>query len=189
MAERGGNVPQDRDGNQVRMAFALEQWVPVAIDSLVEAAGTYNGYITYKQLTDAVQDITGITHKGGIQNWSGQLLEPIVLHCHRKGLPPLTSLCVHADGTVGVGYRAVLREAGEPIPESLDELDDHAAAARLECYSFFGAELPPGGGKPTLTPKVRAARDRKKAANPVPPKLCTIHFMQLPLTGICSECD
>lgn len=182
-------MPQDREGNQVRMASALEQWVPVAIDRLTEVAKTYNGYITYKQLTGAVQETTGITHNGGIQNWSGQLLEPIVLHCHRKALPPLTALCVHADGTVGIGYRAVLREAGEPIPETLGELDDHAAAARLDCYRFFGAELPAGGGEPTLTPKVRAARDRKKAAEPVPPKLCPSHYTQLPVTGICSECD
>ncbi len=181
-------MPHDRDGNYVKMVDALEKWIPVAFDRLVEVAKTYNGFITYKELTNAVQEATGVTHKAVLSNWSGSLLEPIVIRCRRENLPPLTALCVKEDGTVGDGYRAVLREAGLPIPTDLAELDDHAAIARLQCHQFFGAALPPGGGEPTLTPRARAARERKKVTEPQPPKLCPIHFIQLPATGICDSC-
>lgn len=123
----------------------------------------------------------------------GSLLGPIVRRCKEEGWPPLTALVVPADDhSVGAGYEEVLRAAGEPIPEGEDklaELDEHAPAARLDCYRHFGAELPEDGGVPTLTPRVKAARQAKKAAEPKPEKLCPIHHLVLPSSGRCDQCD
>ena len=37
----------------------------------------------------------------------------------------------------------------------------HAAVERLACYRYFGAQLPPDGGKQRLTPQVAAKRQQR----------------------------
>lgn len=84
-------------------------------------------------------------------NWIGDVLGRVITVCTRNGWPQLTSLCVTSDGTVGAGYRFALiaaegissHMARENAPHELDDLDEHAARTRFECYRFFGAELPP----------------------------------------------
>jgi hypothetical protein len=182
-------VPYDKDGNYMSLDAAIDVFLLVAFDELVRTAKVYNAVITYKELAQKVKEATGIRYDAQLY-WLGRLLGPLVARCAKEGLPPLTSLVVHAEGTVGAGYREVLEVAGEPVPDDLDVLDDHAALARLECYKFFGAELPPGGGKPTLTPRAKAARDYKRAQakRDEPPKVCPTCFTVLPATGICDNC-
>lgn len=168
---------------------AIEAFLPVAFEELVSTAKVYNAVITYKELAQKVKEATGIRYDAQLY-WIGRLLGPLVARCAEEGLPPLTSLVVHTDGTVGAGYREVLEVAGETVPNDLDALDDHAALARLECYKFFGAKLPPDGGQPTLTPRAKAARDYKRAQakRDEPPKVCPTCFTVLPATGICDNC-
>lgn len=146
-------MPNDAEGRYLSVAEAMKEWGPVAFDALVDVAKTYNAYITYKDLTDLVQEVTGITYGALVSNWSGNLLSYVLHRAVRESLPPLTSLCVSAEGTVGKGYAEVLQAYGKPVPNDLDSLNDEAAMHRLECYRFFGADLPPGGGVPSLTPK------------------------------------
>ena len=76
-------------------------------------------------------------------NWIGNLLARVIDHCVTAGTPQLGALCVKEDGTVGEGYRHAVLASGSTIDElNLDQLDDHAAKMRLECYRHFGAELP-----------------------------------------------
>lgn len=99
---------------------------------------------------------------------------------------------------MGEGYRyAIVAEKsarGEDDPtsgdETIEELDDHAARTRLECYRYFGADIPPGGREPTLTPKVKKTRELKKAKAraEAPPKVCAVHNLVLPVSGVCCEC-
>jgi hypothetical protein len=121
-----------------------------------------------------------------------------------------STMCVTAEGTVGNGYRAVIAaeksqdtdeshdddapagdEGVDEGSESFEQLDDHAARTRLDCYRYFGASLPPGGGEPTLTPQAKAARDWKRAQAKLaePPKVCPIHYVTLPVTGVCDLCE
>ena len=173
------------------MQDALDAWEPFAIALLMETAKRYNGFVTYTELSHAVQTRSGITHKGLLTNWIGGLLQRVIYHCRDNDLPHLSSLCVTADGTVGTGYSNVPLLLGDVESTSLDQLDDHAARMRLECYRYFGAELPPGGGEPTLTPKAKAAREWKFAQAKMarPPEICPVHFITLPATGRCDECD
>ncbi|MBE1552928.1 hypothetical protein GGC64_007020 [Mycobacterium sp. OAS707] len=173
------------------MNAALDAWEPYAVALLKEAAKKYNGFVTYKQLGDTVQAQSGIRHNGLLTNWIGSLLERVINHCLNEELPQLSALCVKEDGTVGEGYRhAASAGGGEASTLDLDQLDDHAAKTRLECYRFFGAALPPGGGEPTLTPKAKAAWDWKKAQAKLdePPRVCPTCFVTLPVTGICDNC-
>lgn len=176
---------------------AMKYWHPVAYDRLQEVAKTYNAYITYKDLGDHVMEVTGITY-GATYRWVGKLLGPIVHRCIKDGYPPLTSLVVHQDDhSVGEGYDENFRALGIPVPPKTDMatklaiLDEHAAVARFQCYRYFGAELPAGGGEPTLTPKIRAARDAKiaKAKAEQPRPVCPTHFIELPVSGVCEMCN
>lgn len=192
-------MPQDKDGKKVAMQDAFNIWEPPAVEMLTQTARRYNGFVTYAQLAEYVQAQSGVTHNGLIMNWIGDVLGRVITVCTKNGWPQLTSLCVTSDGTVGAGYRFAL-SAAEGIssdkPEKgeshgLDDLDEHAARTRLECYQFFGAELPPDGGRPTLTPKAKAARQYKKAQAKLdaPLKLCPGCHQALPVTGQCDNCD
>lgn len=133
-------MPYGKDGEPVSMQSALDAWEPYAIALLKDTATTYNGFVTYKRLGDAVQERSGIRNKGLSTNWIGGLLARVVDHCVRAGVPQLGALCVRADGTVGEGYRQALLAVGSAgDDENRDQLDDHAAQFRLECYRHFGA--------------------------------------------------
>ena len=139
-------MPYDDDGESVSMQSALDAWDPHAVALLTDTARTYNGVVTYKQLGEAVQEQSGIRHKGLLTNWIGSLLARVIDHCVRAGTPQLSALCVKEDGTVGEGYRHALLAAGSTDDQlNLDQLDDHAAHMRRECYRHFGTGLPPTG--------------------------------------------
>ena len=145
-------MPYDNDGESVSMQSALDAWEPHAVALLADTARTYNGVVTYTQLSEAVQEQSGIRHKGLLTNWIGSLLARVIDHCIRAGTPQLSALCVKENGTVGEGYRHALSAAGSRVDElNRDQLDDHAAHMRRECYRHFGDGLPPTGV--TTSPK------------------------------------
>ena len=174
------------DGTKVEFSDALEAWVPIAYDALVETARRYNRWTTYLELTERVQQVSGIRTKMLIGNWSGKLLERVAQLAADSGEVPLTSLCVHQDGTIGSGY---LR-APKSIPvEPEADVDELAAEHRWLCYRKYAVDLPPDGGTPALTPKVAEARARRVAQKRPPAKLCPDHFIELSATGVCSMCE
>lgn len=120
--------------------------------------------------------------------WIGDVLGRVSADCARRGEPLLSALCVNTEGSVGEGYRgAVIDIRGELV----GDVDDHAASERLACYRYFGAELPDDGGRPQLTPRIRASRTtaRKVAAAASPRPTCPTCHLQLPATGVCDNCD
>lgn len=134
----------------------------------------------------------GITHSLVISNWIGDVLNRVVKYCDANGTPHLSSLVVQEDGLVGDGYLAVIGRVNLITGRlTLDELDDHAAKERLECYRYFGAELPPDGGRPSLTHKAKPKRDDKKAEakREAPLVMCGSCNQVLPSTGQCDYCD
>lgn len=179
------------DGSAVPFKDAVTAWAEVAHDVLTDTATHYNDIVTYKELSEKVQDIAGIRTRMQMRNWIGRVLGAVVDECALSGKPPLTALCVTQNQTVGEGYRYVLETAGEPIP---DDLDHHAAEARLTCYRTYCTNLPADGGVPTLPPQVataRAAAAARKAAASQPEKveLCPEHHLVLPRSGQCAYCD
>jgi hypothetical protein len=177
------------DGAAVPFAEARGEWADVAYDVLRDTAGRYNDYVTYSDLAARVQAQSGIQTRMQMRNWIGQVLVSVADRCVPDTERQLTSLCVTTvDQTVGDGYAHVLKLRGEPLP---DDLQLHAAAARLECYEFYGAVIPAGGGRPTLPPKVaklRAAAAAKRREE-MPPVLCVKCNVQVPKSGRCDHCD
>jgi hypothetical protein len=141
--------------------------------------------VTYGQLAGRLFDETDIETRSQVGNWIGKVLKVVADECHRRGEPHLTALCVRTTEEVGPGYAYVIELSGEPLPEALDA---HAAEARLACYRYFGAQLPADGGRPTLTRRVAAERERQARRQPRPVAVCSTCFLQLPTTGRCDSC-
>lgn len=174
------------DGAKAKFADAMAAWVPIAHEVLVQAASTYNRTTTYKELTDVVQERSAIRTKMLIGNWSGKLLEQVAVRAAEADEPPLTSLCVHQDGTIGEGYA----RAPKSVPSDPDTaVDDLAAQHRLLCYQRYADDLPADGGTPTLTHQVVESRARHAKTQVRQRAICPVHFMELSARVVCGECE
>lgn len=187
---KGPGTYRVSDGSPVDFQEAISAWTAAALPVLELVAHTYRATITYKELADEVQETTGIRTRVLMMHWIGQVLGGASRQSHRRGQPMLSALCVHSDGTVGEGYgEAVVENYGGSPPA---DLDMHAAEERLRCYQYFGADLPPGGGTPALTPQVAARREWKasqaRPQNPDQPSCPRCHIT-LPVSGICDYCS
>jgi hypothetical protein len=179
---------RESDGSAVAFQAAKRAWAEAARSALLRTATVYHGWISYGDLAEEVQRVSGIRTRALMHYWIGEVLGMVSHQCHARGEPLLSSLCVDASGSVGPGYRSLLSELGAS-PDSGD-LDEHAAAERLRCYQHFGAALPVDGGRPALTPKLKAVRERaRQRSRPVcERKYCPRCHVMLPLSGQCDFC-
>jgi hypothetical protein len=119
------------------------------------------------------------------RHWIGKVLGSVARDRRAPDEPMLTSLCVHADGTVGSGYGEAVLEREGATPSALDL---HAAAERLACYRWFGATMPADGGKPTLTKQLAAKRPSVARAMQAPRRQCPNCFVEVAANGVCGIC-
>ena len=188
----GAGTYVEASGDPVEMRDAKAVWVPLARESLLRTAKTYNGYITYKDLAEEIQTKSGIRTKQLTHHWIGKVIGVVSIDCHELDEPLLSSLCVYQNGSVGAGYGTALDETyGGPRP---DDLDLAAADERLKCYRHFGAQIPQDGGQPTLTPMLAALRMNKRATASRARKMiedvrdiCPECHVRLPSSGVCGS--
>jgi len=177
------------DGSYVDYSAAIAAWTAAALPVLERVAGAYHATITYRQLGDEVQDVTGIHTRVLLMNWIGQVLGGASRESHRRGQPMLSALCVHSDGTVGDGYGQAIAENYRCEPPW--DLDMHAAQERFRCYQLCGAVLPAGGGEPALTSQVAARRAwaaERMRADVSSHRYCPGCNLTLPISGNCEYC-
>lgn len=174
------------DGSPVTFADAVAMWVPLAYAELVATAHRYRAVTTYKALSEHVQERSGVRTRQLLTNWIGKLLEQVAVAAKLNDEPPLTSLCVRQDGTIGDGYAKAPKSVVD-IPG--EDIEYYAANHRLLCYRKYALDLPADGGEPTLTNQERDRRARKVAQRPVSQPVCTSCSMVLPATGACDYCD
>jgi hypothetical protein len=174
------------DRARVQFSYALASWVPFAYDDLLATARTYNGYVTYLELSEHVQELSGIRTRMLLTNWIGQLLEQVAAHAKANGEPPLTSLCVRQDGTIGPGYA---RAPKSVVDTPGEDIEYYAAQHRLLCYQKHATDLPADGGHPELTKAEQQRRARKHAQEPARRAVCPVHFTELPASGQCDDCE
>ena len=116
------------------------------------------------------------------------------------GDPPLTSLCLKTDGTVGTAYWRTPIAEGLTMPELVGEPDVEADAAehRLMCYRAYATDLPESGGVARIPEQVIVRRERADRAaertraakrEDEPQPVCPSCFTQLPASGVCWQCD
>jgi hypothetical protein len=103
-----------------------------------------------------------------------------------RGEVPLTALCVHKDGTIGLGYMRAPKSVDVDPTADVDEL---AADHRLLCYQKSAVDLPADGGKPTLTPKVSEAPRKTPSAAPSGGQPVPQALHRRSATGECGLCD
>jgi len=162
-------------------------WAEAARPILIDVAQHYNAVITYKDLAEEAQRVTGVRGSQQMHYWIGDVLGRVSRESFSRGEPLLSSLCVKADGTVGERYAVAVAETTDDLTA---DADDHAAAQRLACYRFFEAsDLPNDGGQPTLTPQLTARRARAKKVRlaEVPIDVCPSCNQQLPATKVCDN--
>jgi hypothetical protein len=178
---------QGPDGAVISWPEAQSAWSVVARDALVKVAANYGSFVTYKELAGQMQDETGIRTRSLVHNWIGAVLRSVTDTQVGTDEPLLTSLVVRADQTIGVGFGDVVEERDGVAPEDPEQ---RAAEERLACYRYFGATVP-DGGRPALTPKVKAARLAEHEARRLaePAKVCPTCHVQLPRTGRCDACS
>ncbi len=175
------------DGSEVSTSDARQAWADAAKPILEGVAGTYNATITYAELAEQVQESSGVVTSQLMRYWIAKVLT-LVTEASGEG-PMLAALCIRHDGSIGGGYGEAAGRARGEVPE---DVELHAAGERLACYEAFGATMPNGGGRPTLTPEVSARRERARSARgepAIPRTTCPTCFMLLPPTGQCDECD
>lgn len=143
------------DGTQVPHSDAIELWADAAYEVLKDVATRYNSVITYADLRDKIQAKTGISTEMVLPNWIGSVLERAAQKAVDNNEPPLTSLCVKADGLIGEGYHHAPKIVTVSPSTDTQQL---AAEHRLLCYQAFAKNLPSDVGKPTLTPKAEIQR-------------------------------
>lgn len=191
---------RESDGSPVQFADALRAWTRVGYDYLLETATQYNATITYKDMAEQVQAITGIRTSTTTAHLVNKVLELCAIQAASNGEPPLTSLCVHADGTVGNAYwRTPTAENVElPTVAADSDVEMHAAEHRLLCYRKYSPLVPADGGTPTLPERLTLKRERAErsaekkriaAQEDAPRPVCPTCFTQLPTTGVCWHCE
>ncbi|MET8873056.1 hypothetical protein [Nocardia sp. NPDC004604] len=179
------------DGDPVSLREATVAWAIAAHAELAEIATGYGHFITVGELAERVQDVSGVQTGAPTRTWMAAILRKVARRCHNAGEPPLTSLCVQDNHTVGDTYKYVLELAGLPIP---NDLELHASYARWQCYEHYGATMPVDLAVPPLIPKVAGRRHSAGAtaqeAKPQPtrPAVCAQCFIQLPASGTCQYC-
>lgn len=173
------------DESKVDFSDAVAAWIPLAYDELITTARRYRGVITYLELSEHVQKISGIRTRMLLTNWIGKLLEEVARRAKMNGEPPLTSLCVHQDGTIGPGYARAPKAATD---EPGEDIEIYAAEHRLLCYQKYADDLPADGGAPALTKAENERRARKAARAPVRGPVCPECSTELPASGRCDYC-
>jgi len=126
---------------------ARATWGLTARERLLTAAKDYHATVSYKELADFVQERSRVRTTQLHMHWIGDVLRRVSVACIERGEPLLSALCVDSRGRVGPGYTVVVEDHRR---EPLSHADEHAARERLQCYRYFGAALPDGGGVPAM---------------------------------------
>ena len=166
------------DGTRVDFADAMDRWVPLAHEILVQTAKTYNATTTYKQLTEAVQEARASAREL-ITHWIGKLLERVARRV--EGQPPLTSSAsIRTERSAGY-FQAPRAVADTPTPTSRN-----SPPSTGSCYQRYARTCPRGGAPPSP----RRSRGAIPPSTPTArPATCPIHYVELSATGVCSDCD
>ncbi len=179
-----------RDAAEIGVEESRAAWAEAARPILIGVAQHYHAVITYKDLAEEAQRVTGVRGSQQMHYWIGDVLSRVSRESFSRGEPLLSALCVKADGTVGERYALAVAETTADLT---GDADDHAALQRLACYRHFEApDLPADGGSPALTPQLvaRRARAKKVRLAEAPIDVCPKCHQQLPATKVCDNyCD
>jgi len=182
-------------------------WALAARMHLEDRAATYHGIVRLGELAEVVQERTRIRTRATAGSWLPDVLWRTMEENADKGEPFLAALAVDDTGRVPPAYGGCVEHLRGG---SVTDADRQAAEERLDCYRWFGATLPEGGGEPgprpaqavrrasaprpaTFAPRrtsaAAAPRTTRVAKSDVVPKICPRCFMALPASGICDTCD
>lgn len=220
---------------KIPVEAGIPRWSRAAVELLTETATDYNRVLTTNDFARQVQNRAGAWANVTSKTWVRKVLHVVTLKCVKEGWPHLAALVVRpSDGKPGPWYFDVLAETG---PGDAPDEAHHAAAQRLECYRYFGADVPEDAEPAVdalrrqrtvqhLAPKAGAARRpagqtraaaqadsateagaakspgrstsarstsaRSTSTRSAPTErrgeVCPTCFMEMPVSGVCSNC-
>lgn len=162
---------QTIDHRSITPHEARREWALHAHDVLEEVARRYGRSVTHGDLAAEVQRRSGICTDLDPDAWVDDVLEQVAERCKDSGEPRLIAL-VDRPG------------AGQA---------DVVSAARMDCYSAYGAKIP-AVKTPRRTTRARAGATSEPVRKPVKPEdrirpICPRCFVEVPATGVCDSCD
>ncbi|MFC0581986.1 hypothetical protein [Micrococcoides hystricis] len=169
----------------------LPLWTEAALEKLKDIASVFGSTIYYSELAQDIQHHTGAHTRSAFRNWIGKVLESVDKVCRAESLPPLASLAVRqADGRVGAGYDHNIKAAGQDAAGDPFERNRQAVFDRLECYRSYCSSVP-ADAEEILQAQVRKSNSKpsRKKSVEKPAAICQDCFIQLPMTGICPNCE
>lgn len=199
---------------KIPVESGIPRWSRAAVALLSETATDYNRVLTTNEFAEEVQRRAGAWANVTSKTWVRKVLGVVTLKCTKEGWPYLASLVVRpSDGKPGPWYFDVLAETG---PGTAPDEVHHAAEQRLACYRHFDAEVPQDA-EPTLNPlrerrrvhhldaapsaprrsptsraasaATRSTAPRKHATEERRGQVCPTCFMEMPLSGVCTNCS
>ena len=154
---------RERDARAMTGAQAYGAWVPAAGEILTELAPQYPATVTQAEFAAALQDRTGISAgQVPLGEWLGKVMADVGKH---DGGEQLLRLIQLPPGAV-----AASKKTGR------------AKTAKATTVSATT------DGQPTQSPKA-TRKPAKPRVEEVEIAVCPIHFLQLPASGQCAECD
>lgn len=201
-----GSPADHHDSEEITLDQAVLEWVPFAYEALKNTAERFNALITRDALAEYVQAESGISTDEPHKAWLQQVISLSAARAASQGEPPIASVCIRNDGTIGATYaklttaptvEAVERATGTRLVDLERDVDLYAAEHRLLCYRTFAkdvpddavATLPPVLALRRIRADARAQRQAQTARAEAPRPVCMSCFTQLPANGVCSHCD
>lgn len=144
------------DGTPISTTEANALRSRIAYDILRETATTWGGITTYGQLAAEIETRSGIADTQRRQWWISAVLDGAAKLAVEQDEPPVTALCVNAQGKIGDGY---LHAPKIPSASTSPDAELSAAEDRLLCYERFAAPSEaPARRHAVLPPSVQLER-------------------------------
>ncbi|GAB3708940.1 hypothetical protein [Mariniluteicoccus flavus] len=180
---------RDTDRSAVPVQVAISEWALAAWDVLEAIAGRWNKTVTEDDLGSEVQRRSGIATSTPTDSWIGPVLSLVAQRSHESRGPALVSLVVDEAGHPVPAFREALGLEGRSALGAAD-LAEQARETRLSCHRAYGAKIPRGAAEAAP----RTPRATKAAAAPAKPPnpqraMCPKCFLEVPVTGVCDNCD
>jgi hypothetical protein len=158
------------DGSRAIFSDALATWVPLAYDELIATASKYHAVTTYLELSEHIQQVSGIRTRPLLTNWIGKLLEEV--------------LSGSGERRTATDYAAPKTTADEPRWGHRVLRDRAPAAVLTEGRRRLSSRRRRAG---TPESRIGPARTESRAGTGPPTSLPAV-LTELPTSGCCDYC-
>ncbi len=198
---------RETDGSAVAAHEAEAVWADHALDVLRDVASRFGDQIDYAELSQQVQERSGVHTRVQVLTWIGGVLRRVMQATRASGEPSLSVLVIpkRGDASAEAAWTTArmqcYRRYCADLPQDSPVLGVERSSAGTGVTGAAGTRAAGGaGGTRRPAPSTRragsrsgASTTRKSPTRPAarqdaPPALCPRCFLALPATGVCDNC-